>query len=247
MMEGTDEIKVGGVYICKVKKILQHGIIVEIGSTRKEGFVHISELSNRWVKNVKDLVRENSLVVCKVLESTPQSISLSIKRVGDNEKRQTLKEWSISNRLQKLIEKYDKSPQNLIDAIKGEYGSLYNLYSELLDGNTSALDKFKLKQDLKDAVLKFVESTKKKLVIRSLLTIRSYGEDGVDSIKRLLLEQYSDRKTWNFKYIKAPNYMLEVNAGDAKKTLAENRKIIDSLEKRSKELGLEFNYKEIKS
>lgn len=246
-MANVGEIKVGDIYICKVKRILQHGVIVEIGATGKEGFIHISELSNRWVKNVKDLVRENSLVVCKVTESTPQSVSLSIKRVGENEKKQSLKEWSVTNRLKKLIEKYDRSPQSLISKIEDENGSLYNLYSELLEGNHDALDKLKLKQDLRDAVMKFVEGTRKKLVLKSFLTIRSYGENGIDDIKKLLSEQYSSRKTWRFTYVKAPNYLLEVDAGSTKRTLAENKKILDTLERGSQELGVEFEHREIKS
>mgnify|MGYP001626353857 CR=1 FL=1 len=246
-MADTSSIKVGDVYICKVKRLLQHGVIVEVDDTGKEGFIHISELSNRWVSNVKDAVRENSMVVCKVIESTPQSLSLSIKRVGDNEKRQTLKEWSVNNRLQRLIEKYDKSPQTTIDEIKKAYGTLYDFYSELLDGDATVLDEFKIKQELKDAILRFVESTRKKLVLKTMLTIRAYSENGVEDIKKLLLEQKSAHKGCTFKYIKAPNYLLEVDAGSTKKTLSENKKILSALEKKSEELGLDFEYKEIKS
>ena len=246
-MADTNSIKVGDIYICKVKRLLQHGVIVEVDETGKEGFIHISELSNRWVNNVKDAVRENSMVVCKVLESTPQSISLSIKRVGDNEKRQTLKEWSVNNRLQRLVEKYDKSPQATINEIKKTYSTLYDFYSELLEGNTSILDDFKLKQDLKDAILKFVESTRKKLILKTMLTIRSYSESGAEDIKKLLLEQRSAHRGCSFKYIKAPNYLLEVDAGSTKKTLSENKKILNALEKKSDELGFDFEYKEIKS
>ena len=60
------EIKEGDIYICKVKKLLQHGIIVYIKDDQ-EGFIHISELSKRWVRDVKDVAKEGDMLVCKVI------------------------------------------------------------------------------------------------------------------------------------------------------------------------------------
>ncbi|EEZ93329.1 MAG: translation initiation factor IF-2 subunit alpha [Candidatus Parvarchaeum acidiphilum ARMAN-4] len=78
------EIKEGDIYICRVKKLLQHGIIVTIGNEEKEGFIHISELSKRWVRDVKDIAKEGDTLVCKVI-TLGQSPELSIKRVTDSE------------------------------------------------------------------------------------------------------------------------------------------------------------------
>ncbi|MDP8012841.1 MAG: S1 RNA-binding domain-containing protein [Nanoarchaeota archaeon] len=245
-MADINQIKVGNVYICKVKRLLQHGVIVDIDDTGKEGFIHISELSNRWVNDVKDVVKEGEQIVCKIVEQSPQMIELSAKRVNDNEKKQMLKEWSIEKRLSKLIENTEKNPAELIKSIKEEYGSLYNLYEELTSDNTNALDKFKFGKDSKTAILNFVEKGKKKLTIKTKLTARSYDGDGVEKIKKLFSERLSDPKNYDIKYIKAPDYMLIVSAGAPKKTLAENKKILGELEKKSKEYGVEFSYKEIK-
>ena len=99
------ELNIGAVYVCKVKKLLQHGIIVQIGDTQKEGFIHISELSKRWVKDVKDVAKEGDKIVCKLIKIEQQTTELSAKRVTDNEERQALKEWSVENRIGRIIEK----------------------------------------------------------------------------------------------------------------------------------------------
>ncbi|EEZ93330.1 MAG: hypothetical protein BJBARM4_0007 [Candidatus Parvarchaeum acidiphilum ARMAN-4] len=50
----------------------------------------------------------------------------------------------------------------------------------------------------------------------------------------------------SIKYIKAPVYMMTIDLGDTKKTLNENKKILDFITKKSKNLGIEFKYTEIR-
>lgn len=241
-----NNIKVGDIYICKVTRILQHGANILIGDTGKEGFIHISEISKRWVSNVKDILKEGSQIVCKVIDVSPQMVELSAKRVTDNEKKQALKEWSIENRIRKLIEVTDKNANSIIEDIKKKFGSLYNFYDELASGNTSAIDKVDVKDETKEALLSFVEKSRKKLTIKTELTIRSLDPNGIEKIRNFLSEKFSDKKYYDISYIKAPEYLLTVSAETPKKTLAENKKILSEMEKKSKEFNLEFSYKEIK-
>lgn len=238
---------IGEIYVCRVKKLLQHGIIVEIGNLEKDGFVHISELSKRWVRDVKNVAKEGDRIVCKVLKLGPQSIELSAKRVTDNEKKQALKEWSIGNRLEKLFEqKLDSGAQLTLSKIKERYGSLYDFYSAVLKNGKDALADLKLNKETADDVLVFVEKTRKKITIKTDLEIQNMGESGVDGIKKLLQDKYAKNEYYNIRYIKAPHYLLTVNADDTKKTITENRKILEGLEKKSRELGIKFSYKELK-
>lgn len=50
----------------------------------------------------------------------------------------------------------------------------------------------------------------------------------------------------SIKYIKAPHYLLLVNAGETKKTISQNRKLLEMMEKKSGELDIDFKYKELK-
>jgi polyribonucleotide nucleotidyltransferase len=52
----TEDIAVGNIYLAKVKRIMPFGAFCEI-APRKEGLVHISELSDHFVKNVEEVVK----------------------------------------------------------------------------------------------------------------------------------------------------------------------------------------------
>ncbi len=241
------ELNIGAVYVCKVKKLLQHGIIIQIDDTQKEGFIHISELSKRWVKDVKDVAREGDKIVCKLIKMDSQSTELSAKRVTDNEERQALKEWSVENRIGRIIEKTLKTDSSsFMQSIKEKYGSVYEFYNAVLKNGESTLEGLKLNKEAADAITDFVEKTKKRITIKTDLFIQDFAEEGVEDIKRLLQKPYSTKNNYSIKYIKAPHYLLTVNAGDTKKTISENKKIIERLEATSKELGIDFKYKEVK-
>ncbi len=241
------QIKEGDIYICTVKKILQHGVIVRVEETDSDGFIHISEISKRWVREVKDIVKEGDKLVCKVIKLGGISPELSVKRVTDNEKKQALKEWSIENRITKILEKTaGKDNQRIIEDIKKDYKSIFGFYNAVVKDGEKAIDKIKVKKDVADTVLDFVEKTKRKIVIKTDMEVRTYESDGIDRIKKLFEEEYSNKKDYVVKYIKSPHYLLMVNAGETKKTISENRKIIEAIEKKARELGIELETREIK-
>ena len=60
------ELKVGEIYQGKVKRVTNFGAFVEI-SPGKEGLVHVSELSNKFVKNAAEVVRVGDEIVVKLI------------------------------------------------------------------------------------------------------------------------------------------------------------------------------------
>ncbi len=62
----TDEVEVGRIYIGKVKRIMQFGAFVEL-APRKEGLVHVSELSSTFVKKIEDVVKVGDEFKVKVI------------------------------------------------------------------------------------------------------------------------------------------------------------------------------------
>ena len=238
------EIKEGDIYICKVKKLLQHGIIVSVAG-QKDGFIHISELSKRWVRDVKDVAKEGDMLVCKII-TIGQSPELSVKRVTDSERRETLREWSIENRLLKLLDKfYGKDIEKIKEQIVKRYGSVYKFYESLIKNGESEIEWMKAKKEMIEELLDFVEKTKKKVIIRNQLELKTYETDGINKIKNILTE-CSKIKGISIKYIKAPTYMMTVDMGETRKTLTENKKILEQISKKSKAMNIEFKYTEIR-
>lgn len=77
----TKEVVVGEIYLGKVKKVIDSGAIVEI-MHGTDGFVHISQLADGYVKKASDIVKEREEMLVKVIDVEPNGrIKLSRKAV----------------------------------------------------------------------------------------------------------------------------------------------------------------------
>ena len=78
------QLEIGKIYDGKVKGITQYGAFVDIdgGGT---GMVHISEIANTFVNEIRDHLTENQDVKVKVIGiNEAGKVSLSIKKAVDN-------------------------------------------------------------------------------------------------------------------------------------------------------------------
>lgn len=78
------QLEIGKIYEGKVKGITQYGAFVDIdgGGT---GMVHISEIANTFVNEIRDHLTENQQVKVKVIGiNEAGKVSLSIKKALDN-------------------------------------------------------------------------------------------------------------------------------------------------------------------
>lgn len=77
------QIEVGQIVEGKVTGITNFGVFVDLGDG-KSGLVHISEIAQTYVSDVKEFVKENDVVKMKVLNvSDDGKISLSIKKAQE--------------------------------------------------------------------------------------------------------------------------------------------------------------------
>ena len=78
----SDGVEIGKVYTGKVKKIMEYGAFVNI-LPGKDGLVHISQMSEERVNNVRDVMAEGDDVQVKVLDIDGQGrVKLTMKDVG---------------------------------------------------------------------------------------------------------------------------------------------------------------------
>jgi len=81
----TKDVEVGKIYLGKVVRLMDFGAFVEIipgvmGSSGKEGLVHISQLDERRVNRVRDVVKEGDEIIVKVTDIDRQGrVNLSRK------------------------------------------------------------------------------------------------------------------------------------------------------------------------
>ena len=77
----TKDVEVGAIYEGKVAKLMDFGAFVTI-LPGKDGLVHISQLADKRVEKVEDVVKEGQIVKVKVLEVDKQGrVRLSMKAV----------------------------------------------------------------------------------------------------------------------------------------------------------------------
>lgn len=83
------QLTVGQIVEGKITGITNFGVFADLGDSLT-GMVHISEVSQTYVSEIRDYVKENDVVKMKVLSiSDDGKISLSIKRAMENgEKKQ---------------------------------------------------------------------------------------------------------------------------------------------------------------
>ena len=86
------QLEVGQIYEGIVKGITQYGAFVEVTCEGEPkvvtGMVHISEITNSFVKDIHDYLSENDTVKVKVIGVTPQGkISMSIKQAAAGEEQ----------------------------------------------------------------------------------------------------------------------------------------------------------------
>ena len=83
----TDDVEVGKVYPAKVKRVTNFGAFCEI-APGKEGLVHVSELSDTFVKDVASVVKVGDEFSVKVIGVDDLGrINLSRKKVGEDDKK----------------------------------------------------------------------------------------------------------------------------------------------------------------
>ena len=85
-------IEVGTILPGKVTGITNFGAFVDLGN-RKTGLVHISEVSNSYIKDIKDVLTVGDEVQVKVMEiSGDGKVSLSIRRASADSSEETVEE-----------------------------------------------------------------------------------------------------------------------------------------------------------
>jgi len=88
----VEEAEVGRIYTGKIKRIMNFGAFCEF-LPGKEGLIHVSELANKFVKNVEDVVKIGDEVTVKVIEVDEQGrVNLSKKQAEPDWKPEEGKE-----------------------------------------------------------------------------------------------------------------------------------------------------------
>lgn len=230
-----DRPEVGELVVIEVDELHEHSAGVRIEGYDTHGLIHISEVSRSWVRDIRKKLDEGEKNVAQVLEVEDGSINLSLKRVNDKQKRETMQKWNKEQKadkfLQRVADQTGYSMDDLYEAVafpfQKEYGTTFAGFEqaamEEVDYNEIGID-----DDLMDAVEAVAKNniSLKNVEMEGELEIRVPGTDGISTLRNAL-DVDTDAEV---KYVSAPTYSIKVwgrNAEDAKNKMDAATKTIE--------------------
>ena len=221
----------GELVVATVKEVKGFGAFCTLDEyPGKEGFIHIAEVAAGWVKYVRDHVRENQKIVAKVIsvDTNRGHVDLSLKRVNDHQRRETIASWKNESKAEKLLEILGERLKKPKDALIAEFGQkLVEQYGGLYAAfEAASLNEESLTEDgFKGSWMKpFIELAKENIAVpfvhvKGFVELTSYAPDGVSELREALAaaeeSEYEDVEI-EVQYIGAPRYRIRVKAPDYK-------------------------------
>ena len=246
--------EVGEIVIATVTKIGDHGAYVNLDEYNNiQGFLHISEIAQGWVRSVGKFVKEGEkkvLLVKKVREGR-EEIDLSLKQISRDQKKKKLldvKRYEKGKGIIKSVQEKTKLSgaeiENLEDKIFSKYDSIYDAVVDIARRGIGVLNDLKLPKKILDVIVE--EGSKIKLPsaeILGVLEITDTSSNGIENIKKKL--QDLEKKGQNgvvISYIGAPKYRVSIIAQEFKTAEKIIKPILEKIEKDVKKQNGTFNF-----
>ena len=197
----------------------------------KEGFIHISEVSSTWVRNIRNHISENQRVVIKVLQVDTQKkhIDCSLRRVSSEAKRSKNNEWKRAQKAEKLLELVARENDVPLEQVYKDIGwPIEDVYGEIYKGLETASDlgeeAFEQVEAPKDLKKQVAELAKARIEIPFVeidgeMAIQVPGMEGVEVIKKALGDGLTygkkhDKSTIEIYTLGSPRYKLRIISPD---------------------------------
>ena len=215
----------------KVKNIFKQGAFIELEEYgHKKGMLHLSEISLKWVRNIRDYVKEGQKVVLAVLRVDPNRghIDLSLRRVSDSARKKKLQDVKQKQRSKKLLELFSEEvggdlaeiEKKVGTVLEVKYGSVYAGLEMILSDSKTVEDldiSTKWRESLVELITKSIKSPF--VEITGYVELKSYDSEGGGMIKKSLSEigkHTPNNCEISLSYVSAPLYSVKVKAPDYK-------------------------------
>jgi len=215
----------GDLVVGTVHKVLGYGAFASLEEYEgKEAFIHISEVSSGWVKNIRDYVRENQKIVARVLRVNPKKghVDVSLKRIREDQRTRKIQQWKIEQKAEKLLEITAKTIGKDLDAayeeigykILEEFGDLYEAFETAVEEGEEALINHGIDDKWAETITEVAKKniTPPEVQITGYVDLKSYAPNGVEVIKNAL--SAVEDENVSVQCVGAPRYRLIVKSSD---------------------------------
>lgn len=200
-----------------------------------KGMIHISEISSRWIKNIRTFVRIGQRVVLRVLkvDSYKGHVDLSLRRVNSAQKEIRLKEWKYGLKYENLMQflseaeniniTFDEAYDLIGFPVLEYYRTCQEAIEALKEDGKEVLKKIKdVSEDVKEVFLKIIDENVKISTVSIIgkIKLSFTTENGIDLIKKTLLdvknviENPKETRNLTINYLGTPFYRLEIVSKD---------------------------------
>lgn len=236
-MKDTPEID--ELVIIRIKKIYPYGAFCELEEyPGREGFVHLSEVASRWVKNIHNFLKEGQRTVGRVYRLVPEKnlIDVSLRRATEGDRKLKMEQFRREKRGGKLLEvasaDMKKSKTCIADVaamLRKEYGDILSGFEEAAAKGAEALEKAGVPSEwagiITEVARKNIKKQKKR--ISGVFTMSTAAPNGIEIVKGAL--ELAVEKDGEVTYLGAPRYMVDVEADDFKKCEKKLKGIVDAV------------------
>ncbi|HEV8289548.1 MAG TPA: translation initiation factor IF-2 subunit alpha [Candidatus Norongarragalinales archaeon] len=238
--------------IATVRKVMPYGAFCALEEYNGlEAFVHISEVSSGWIRNIRDHVKEGQKIVAEVIriDQEKHQIDLSLKRVSEADKKRKIESHSNEKRAVKLLERAALKMGKKMDAamkeagapLTEEFGTLYDAFEKISQGTAPAA---KISEKWLAAITDIAkaEIKPKEINMRGILTLSSTAPNGIELVKNTLvkIQKMPSKAKILVHYIGAPTYYIDISAGDFKTADKTLDKISLMIQETAKKESMEF-------
>jgi translation initiation factor 2 subunit 1 len=219
----------GEVVVCTVREITSHGIYVNLDQyDGTNGFLHVSEISTGWVRNIDRVAKVSQKLILKVIRinRARREIDLSLRQVTNEERRAKVIEWKREERALAIIDAVKKKlgiddarERDLRVKLEEKFGTLYDALETAARKGAEEL----LAAGLTDKEAKAVaEIAEEKIIppkyeVGALVEVSSRSPEGIEQVKKTLTAAASaPSATVHITYAGAPHYRVRITADDYK-------------------------------
>ena len=217
----------GEIVLATVTKVMDHGAYVTLDEyDNLQGFLHVSEIAPGWIRSVNRFVKNGEKKVLLVKKVNPQrgDIDLSLKQVSKDQKKQKLKEVkkfekgkTLLQNVQEKAKLSDKDIEKLEDSIYSKYDSVYDAFIEIGRNGIDSVKELKIPKKTATVIEEICSKIKLPSVeIRGIMEITNSKSDGIEIIKKTLLDELKKDSTIDITYLGAPKYRLSITSEDFK-------------------------------
>ena len=219
------ELIVGTVY-----KVLPYGAFAKLEEySGKEAFIHISEVSSGWVRNIRDHVRENQKIVARAIRVNPKKghVDASLKRIRKDQRTKKIQHWKIEQKSEKFLELAAKSLDKDLNTAYKEvgynlmdiFGDVYGGFESAADEGASVLIEEGISEDWANAITVIAEKniTPPEVHISGYVDIETFVPNGVEVVKEALLaaeDNDDEEQIIEVQSVGAPRYRITVTSSD---------------------------------